>query len=140
MTYRTKHFILQELVDPAIFKARGERAWELLRPEALVTLDQLREKFGAITVNDWAEGGQYKESGLRRFDTKTGAVWSMHRYGGADDCKFKLVTPREVYDYVLAHPDEFPQLTTVENVDATPSWFHFDTRNHDKKGIWVVNP
>ncbi len=140
MSYRPLHLKLQELVDPGIYGARGERAWELLQPSALRTLDLLRDKFGPITVNNWHNGGAHKESGLRRFDTTTGAVWSMHRYGGAFDCKFQKTTARQVYDYVLAHPDEFPELTTVENIDATPTWFHFDVRNHDKAGIWVVNP
>jgi hypothetical protein len=45
-----------------------------------------------------------------------------------------------VAQYVLKHPQEFPELTTIENVEFTPTWFHFDDRNHDKGGIWVVNP
>lgn len=147
--YRPKHFTLAELVDPEIYKARGERAWELLRPEALVTLDTLREKFGPMIVNNWHWGGTawlpdpdkiYRESGLRRFDSETGAVWSLHRYGAASDCKFKLVTPQEAHAYILSHPGEFPQLTTLEAIAATPTWLHFDCRNHNKVGIWVVNP
>ncbi len=138
MGYRPKHFILQELVGPAIYKARGERAWELLQVPLLVTLDQLREKFGSTTVNNWHAGGAYSESGLRDFDTATGAKWSMHKFGGAADCKFKGVTPAEVGAYILAHQDEFPQLTTIEDPRDTPSWTHVDCRNHSNAGIWVV--
>lgn len=138
--YRPQHFALHELVPPSIYRSRGERAWELLDPRALITLDQLRDRLGPITVNDWYWGGQYNESGLRSLTTKTGAKLSQHRFGRADDCKFADATPREVADYVLAHADEFPYLTTIEDPDATPTWFHFDVRNHDKRGIWIVNP
>lgn len=138
--YRPKFFILQELVDPSIYEHWGERAWEWLDRPALVTLDSLRNKFGPITVNNWHAGGLFKESGLRTFKTSTGAQWSMHRYGRAFDPKPKNATPQEVHAYVLAHPDEFPLLTTLEAIEDTPTWVHFDTRNHGKPGIWVVNP
>jgi len=141
VNYRPKHFILQELVGPGVFEARGDRAFELLRPEALVTLDALREKFGPLTVNNWHAGGAFKESGLRDFTTATGAKYSMHRYGGAFDCKFQSLVTHEVYDYVLANRGEFPLITTVENVKFTATWLHFDVRNHDQgAGIWVVDP
>lgn len=140
MLYRPEFFKLVELVNPRAFKERGERAWEYLDPYALLTLDQLRKKFGPMRLNDWADGGQRDEAGLRDFLTKTGAEWSLHKFGKAFDPKPTKATPREVYDYVLAHPDEFPHITCVENIEATPTWFHFDTRNHGRSGIWVVNP
>lgn len=140
MRHHTDHFQLQELVDPQIYEDRGERAWELLRPTALITLDQLRNVFGPIIVNDWHKGGTYKESGLRRQDTTTGAKWSIHRYGGAFDCKPKACTVKDMFDYILAHSEEFPHLTTLEDIKATPTWLHFDDRNHNHGGIWVVNP
>ena len=64
----------------------------------------------------------------------------MHKKGGANDCEFKNATPKEVFIYILAHPDEFPLLTTLEDVDKTVFWLHFDVRNHGREGIWVVNP
>ena len=138
--YRPASFQLQELVPPEIYTARGERAWELLDVRALITLQTLRDTFGPITVNDWLWGGQHTESGLRSFTTPTGAAWSQHRFGRAFDCKFKDATPQEVHDYALANPESFPFLTTIENPVATPTWFHFDVRNHGQSGIWVVKP
>lgn len=140
MIYKPKHFILQELVPPSIYNTRGESAQELLDSRLLITLDQLREVFGPLTVNNWHTGGNYSESGLRSFDTKTGAKFSQHKFGRAADCKFKNKAPREAAHYVLAHRGEFPYLTTIENPDATPTWLHVDVRNHGKEGIWVVNP
>ena len=140
MTYHPTHFKLQELVAPAIHATRGERAWELLRPGALMALDTLRDRFGPLVVNNWHLGGTYKESGLREFGTRTGAAFSMHKYGGAYDCKFRDHGPREVYAYILEHPQEFPTITALENIESTPTWLHFDDRNHGRTGIWVVNP
>lgn len=138
--YKPAHFKLQELVPPDVYQALGERAWELLDLRALVTLDHLREALGPITVNNWHAGGNYKESGLRSPATSTGAKYSQHKFGRAFDCKFNGVTPHEARDYVLRNADRFPYLTTIENPDATPTWFHFDVRNHQRNGVWIVNP
>jgi len=51
-----KHFKIQELVPPAVFDARGERAWELLDERMLITLDKLRERYGPVTVNTGIRG------------------------------------------------------------------------------------
>lgn len=138
--YRPANFVVQELVPPDVYQALGDRAWELLDYRAVFTLQQLRDHLGPITVNNWHTGGSYKESGLRSPFTNTGAKFSQHKFGRAFDCKFRNYTPRQVADYVLARPSEFPYLTTIENPDATPTWFHFDTRNHGRQGVWIVNP
>lgn len=135
-----RNFVIQELVPPDIYQARGERAWELFDTRALETLQTLRTWFGPTTVNNWHAGGSYRESGLRSFTTKTGAVYSQHRFGRAFDCKFQGVTPSEVQQYVLANRRAFPHLTVIENTLHTPTWFHFDTRYHTREGIWIVNP
>lgn len=140
MNYRTKYFRLVELVSRQIYEQRGDRAWELLQPAALRTLDLIREKFGRIVVNNWHVNGRYNESGLRAFTTGTGAEWSQHKYGGAFDCKFLDTSPADAYAYIREHPAEFPELTVLENIEKTPTWLHFDVRNHGKRGIWIVNP
>lgn len=137
--FRPRHFALKELVDPRILADRGERAWDLLRPDALMMLDALRDKFGAIVVNGVFGGKTFTESGLRLPDTATGAKWSLHKYGGAFDCKPKSCTVRDIYTHVLANPDEFPHINRVENIAATPTWFHFDVANTDGR-IKVVDP
>lgn len=138
--YRPKHFELRELVSPDIYTARMDAAWELLDPRALMTLDALREQFGPCTVNDWHKGGRYKESGLRGAYSATGAVYSQHRYGRAFDCKFSKATPQEAHAYIVANPEQFPHLTTLEDIAATPSWLHFDCRLNRGDGLRIVKP
>ena len=140
MKYRPKDFEIRELVGPDIFQALGDRSWELLDARALMTLQTLRDELGPILINTWHVGGTFQESGLRSATTTTGAKFSQHRYGRAFDCKFKNVTPQEAYEYILANEKVFPYLTTLENINATPSWMHFDCRNHSRPGIWIVNP
>lgn len=139
-SYRPKFFDLRELVPPDVYATRGQAAWELLDPRALVVLDGLRETFGPCTVNDWHLGGSYKQSGLRDPVTGTGARLSQHKAGRAFDCKFKDATPREVFDQLLEHTEEWPLLTVLEDVEHTPTWLHFDVRAASWEGIRVVRP
>jgi len=139
-SYRPKHFILQELVPPDIYHARGESAWELLDPRALVTADTVRDTFGPTTINNWHAGGRFRESGLRSFSSPTGAKLSQHRFGRGNDCKFRLATPQEAYEYILLHAEKFPYLTTLEDITHTASWLHFDVRLSSGNRIRIVKP
>lgn len=137
MHYRPRHFRLEELVDPDTFQARGERAWELLDTGALITLDQLRVRFGRCIVNDWHSGGELKLSGFRPANSPIGAKWSQHKHGRAFDCKFSDIKAEDVRRDIIEHEDDFPYLTVLER---GVNWVHFDTRNHNRVGIWLVNP
>lgn len=132
---RARHFVIQELVCPEIFAERGERAWELLRPEFIVTLDDLRDEYGPIAVNDWHIGGTFKYSGLRPFDCPEGAKFSMHKFGAGGDAKFKRVSADKVRADVIAKPDRFPHIQAIEvpSPGKPMSWFHFDHRNVAKR-------
>jgi hypothetical protein len=140
MTHRPRWFVLQELVPPEIFEARGDAAWELLDPRVLITADAIRDQFGATIINNWHAGGPFKESGFRVADSTTGAKLSQHRYGRAVDVKCKNATPEEVHAYILANPDKFPEITTLEAIEATPTWVHVDCRNSVGSGIRIVRP
>lgn len=140
MVYRCKFFSIQELVHPNIHAKWGDRAWEFLDPRVLQSADQLREYFGPITINDWHVGGEHVDSGLREFLSTTGAAFSQHKFGRALDLKFKNTTPIGVASVITAQPSRFPFITTLEDVSKTITWLHIDVRNHDKQGIWIVNP
>lgn len=51
-----KHFKIVELVPPHAHHARGEKAWELIDPRLIDTLDRLRGHYGKMTVNNWYWG------------------------------------------------------------------------------------
>ncbi len=52
--------------------------------------------------------------------------FSQHFYGRAFDMKFMKVSAEDVRQYINAHPEEFPELMSME---LATSWFHGDTRN-----------
>lgn len=159
--YRCEFFQIQELVYPDLYKkyqneGKLERLWLAFDDRALITLDALRTTYGPATVNDWINGGQFKESGLRPMDTSTGAELSQHKFGRAFDVKFKKVTAEKVRKDMEAlnlfkqsipediSPDDprwpFRFITCVEWINSDMSWFHFDTRNDisDNGGIKIV--
>ena len=124
-----EHFIIQELVPPDVYKDRGVKAWELLDPRLLITLDALREKYGSITINNWHRGHKRMWSGLRTEDSPYGSQYSQHRFGRAADCLLPKVSVSEVREHILANPNEFPFINSVE---LDTSWLHFDVRNCDR--------
>lgn len=138
--YKCEHFNIKELVAPDVYNERGDRAWALLDERALKTLDKLREVFGSVTVNDWAWGGAFTQSGLRTAGDEYFKKYSAHSFGRGFDCKFKHATPLEVQEYILANPDEFPYIARIENAKVTKSWLHFEVGNHAHDEIYVFYP
>lgn len=151
--YRPEHFIIQELVPPDIFRQRGKKAWELLDPRMLATIDQLRGRFGPMYINTWHSPtlikayGIRQHSGLRtldfyieRYGKRRGKVqyrksFSQHKYGRAFDALFRDFRAEEIRAYVRANRHEFPYLTAIED---NVSWFHGDVRN--TTALKVFNP
>lgn len=142
MSLPAKNFVLQQLVPPDIYAALGEKAWELLQQDAVTTLDQVYDHFGPLTVNNWHTGGRFKESGLRDPNSATGAKLSQHKKGNAFDTKPLKTTVKAMYDYILAHPEQFPLLTTLEDIAITGpgGWLHFDCRKNPNPGIRIIKP
>jgi hypothetical protein len=50
--YKCKYFHIKELVSPKVYTQKGEKAWRFFNPVALQGLDKLREKYGAMTINN----------------------------------------------------------------------------------------
>jgi hypothetical protein len=101
-----------------------------------------------VTINNYATGGQYKESGLRDINTTTGAKKSAHKplesHGGigrAIDIKVKGMTAKEVFDWCLDKQMELYALgiREIEDNAYTPTWTHLSTRgNH--LAIKIIKP
>jgi hypothetical protein len=129
--YKCEHFRIEELVPPEVFADRGEKAWQLICPYLCMAIDQMREVFGPIKINDWLWGGNFKESGLRIPSHKAYSPYSQHTFGRAADLKFSQhLDPAIIRKDILATPDRFPYIMSME-LD-TPTWLHIDTRNCDR--------
>lgn len=132
MNYRTKYFRIEELVSPQTFKDRGEKAWELLDNRLLVTLDELRERYGPMTINNWYWGGERKWSGLRTPESPWYSQYSQHTFGRAADILFADTTVDQVRQDIVddskqfRHDEIYSFITAVED---DVSWLHIDVRN-----------
>ena len=134
-SYACRHFIIEELVPPIVFNARGILAWELLDAGMLRVLDRLRDKFGPMTINNWKWGGSREWSGLRIPISPYYSQYSQHSFGRAFDIVFQDVDVNTVREYILNNQYEFPEIGGVE---LETSWLHIDGRNYE--GIKTFKP
>jgi len=139
MYYQCTHFTIKELCDKQTFAALGESAWMLFRPEALITIDKVREYFGkSITINNWHLGGNLSLCGFRPYDSAVGAKFSQHRLGNAFALHFDGLAADEVRAEILRKPDdEAFKLVTCLEIEI--SWVHVDFRNIQER-IRLIKP
>ena len=129
----TKNFVVQEFVYPDLFEQYGEKSQWFIDKRIVQACQFLREKLARpIKINDWHSGGHYKESGLRTFDTSTGAKFSQHKFGGAADLKIDDLGGDEMRQIIKRYwPDLKGLISTIE--DDTDTWLHIDCR-------WTLDP
>lgn len=144
MYYKCEHFKIYELVDPEIYKNRGELAWELFDPILLETLDVMRdhfyEKYNAVMIiNNWKWKGKRKWSGFRTPTSPYYSSTSQHSHGRAVDFLLqdkktkKYINMKKIRDEIIEDQDkfEFCDITTIEDFDDM-NWIHIDFRNFNK--------
>lgn len=147
MFYKCKHFKIQELVSPDVYKKYGEKAWSFFNPLLLKDLDFLRELFNSpITVNNWSYGGNYKESGLRAnkdsiVATQSGYYVSQHCLGNAVDIKVKNYSPQKVFELIIKNQDKL-NITRIEDIETTgkKGYVHIDIANVDYDKLYIFKP
>lgn len=140
MTYKCKHFQIEELVPPEVLELIGEEVcWRLFDEELLRGIDWLRDEFGPATINNWKWRGGFSQSGLRTKSSKYYSPGSMHSFGQAADLKFKNHTPQEIEERLRDY-GKIPHITRVENTRHTPSWLHVDTKHTGMDQLYFFNP
>jgi hypothetical protein len=142
MSYRPRHFILQELVGPQLYAAcanNPDYLWRKLNARILEAADIVRGFYGVpVIINNWHNGGRFKESGLRDMNTTTGAKLSAHKFGLALDLKLNVPIAKIHKDIKSNRlPIRFYECVNVVEIN-TPTWLHVAFENHMKGGImWV---
>ncbi len=137
----SEHFLIQELVNPETFAEHKDDSLDLIDHKLIDILEFIRVDTGLpITVNNWHTGGQYKESGLRDPNTKTGALKSAHKLGKAVDPKIKNWTGKEWYEYVKKNSKKLYQLglRRIEDRKIATTWCHMDTKEHGELNVIQV--
>lgn len=127
--YKCKHFSVDELVPPHVYKERGSKAWELLDERLLITIDELRDALGSAVINNYRWGGNRQWSGLRTPESPYYRPYSQHSFGRAVDMVFAKVTAEEARQHIFANKERYPYVFAVE---LGVSWLHIDCRNTNR--------
>lgn len=152
--YVPRYFRIEELLPPpvllpesyaTVYRSNKNVLFRLFDYRILITLDRLRERYGACSINnwhvyedhEWQKGAphMFRFSGWRPLDCSEGAMLSEHKQFRAMDCKFKTVTPDELWDEMLTDVNA-PQFEFMQRIEAFGgmSWFHFDIGQHARYG------
>jgi len=151
----TNDFFLDELVPPELYLQFGANARWFIRKEVIYLLQRLRSRHGAIIVNDWSYYGErsaeeflnlpkkeqdvcFTESGLRLFNSETGAHFSMHKFGAAADAKFLHARVEDVRHEIKLHYPDYRKIGMTAIEDNTRTWLHFDIRNTGNKQLLIL--
>lgn len=140
--YKCKHFVIKELVNPALLAKIGEQtAWTMFDERLLRMADEIRRKYGPCTVN--ASG--LTDCGLRDPQSTTGAKYSMHKIGRALDLHIRSIElqyagnrPAKIKAYNRVR-EELMMLSQFDllNFENNISWLHIDTGNRQNR---LFNP
>jgi|WetSurMetagenome_2_1015567.scaffolds.fasta_scaffold55565_2 hypothetical protein len=131
---------LDEYIYPAMYKQFGSHSIWFLNPN-LVKVDQfLRDRFGSVTINNWWIDGNRTLSGIRPFDSGTGASFSQHIFGNASDKIFTSATAEEVRADIIKNYKTFYQPLGLTCIEMNVSWVHGDCRNTGLNNLMTVYP
>lgn len=135
--YRCKHFQLYELVDKRMYSEKGEQAWDLFAPEALMMIDNIHDFFdellGGVTVriNNWFWNGPFQFRGFRPEWCSEGALHSEHRLGHAFDQdilgKTRQISVEEVRQEILRNKNH-DLLKLINRIEGGVNWLHTDIK------------
>lgn len=142
---KSKYFKIQELVSEEVYKKYREKAWEFIKPEIILFLDEIREYYGKpVIVNNWLYGGELKQRGLRTnkdemVEKKTDLYVSQHCLGGAVDFNVLGVPPEEVAKHILKNESHYRNfISRIENPKQTKTWTHVDCANTENEEKIII--
>jgi hypothetical protein len=145
MIYRPQFFKLYELVCPEVYNKFGDMAWQFLDDKNVINLDWVRRTLDKrITVNNWYDGGELDERGLRCIQCKMvrdkcmqGQIYvSPHILGRAYDFDVEGMAAAEVRVWLAINKDKIPYPIRLEN---NVNWVHMDSEETGLK-VQIFNP
>ncbi|MCP3921287.1 MAG: hypothetical protein GY714_01750 [Desulfobacterales bacterium] len=145
-----RHFSIKELVPKHIYEQWGDMSWWFLDFRAIKTLEWLRDELGSCTVNNWAWGGSYDQSGLRTYQfyqqnsltpkyiakELVAESFSQHKYGRAFDCKFTNHKAEDVREFIKTNWNIYGYEWPI-TIEEDTNWVHFDTRNRPYHKVYT---
>ncbi len=149
-----ENFFLDEFIDNVTYSLEGDTSKNYIDNRVFSIAQHIRNEANApMTINNWFNKGQYKESGLRRPDSKTGAKRSAHKFqetsegiliqkGCAIDIKINGMNGEQMFDFISEHKNKLYELGVrrVEHHSLTPTWCHLDCKEHSMgKKIIIID-
>lgn len=140
------NFYLDEFIHPDIYKRFGAYSMRYIDANLVNIAQLIRTLSGKpTTINNWYNnsGHKYIDSGLRNFYKNKYGKWSVHLFGKAIDVKVQDMTPGQVWrNIILQNLDQFKAigLTTIEDLNYTPTWIHLSTEWTNQEEIRIVKP
>lgn len=142
------NFYLDEFINPTTYNKFGYKSQRYIRPELIKIAQTIRAFTGkSCTINNWATGGAYKESGLRDFNTGTGASYSAHKFGAGFDIKIDGMSSVQMAHIIIDnYEDIFKPLgvTRIEDPEFTRGkhrdWLHVDVLWTGSEELQIVKP
>ena len=141
----TENFRLEEFVPKSIYHNYGEKAIWFIDPRMIQFAQYIRTHFDArVMVNNWHCGGKNHNRGYRKPGTSVGSSLSQHKFGRAIDFNVVGYEPAEVVEWIcdrwemLCGPKDL--ITTIEDVEYTPTWVHVDCRWTGMDEVLMVKP
>ena len=142
------NFYLDEFIDPITYDKFGANSQRYIRQEIIRIAQCLRSFTGlSCEINNWATGGAYKESGLRNFETSTGAKYSAHKFGGSIDIKIGKLDSYAMAQIIIDNYDDIFKglgVTRIEDPKYTKgknrSWLHIDSMWTGSNELQIIKP
>lgn len=129
MIYKCKYFKLQELVPPDVYQKYGDFAWRFFDVNLLKDIDTIRDKHGAITINNWSFGGNLRNCGFRSNLYENSKLYcSAHLFGKAFD--LHSINNKKLYSDVnqLFSAGKLKAVKRIESPLSTKyAWCHIDS-------------
>jgi hypothetical protein len=133
------HFDIRDLVCPHTYNAFGQRSWQFLSTELLITILIVREnilKTGMI-ANNWRAGGSFSQRGLRcnlcQIVKDKTDVWDIylsgHCLGAAIDFDAIGMAAEEARGIIRENAILLPNPIRLE-VGPAINWVHMDVFNY----------
>ncbi len=120
---------------------KGDTLWFMFDNRLLWTADQLRIRYGRMSVNTWHWGGSSEYRGWRPWDCGIGAFLSQHKFGKALDLLPTEITSEKIRKDIKKdqNQNEFKYITCIED---NVIQLHLDVRNWNrtKHGILIIKP
>lgn len=152
----SENFFLDEFVPKELHDLikKGEAKLSDYQDVRIPVLVQwIRTQVGkSVNINNWIDGGEFDERGVRMPNTKTGAAKSRHKFEQKDgiitrksdaiDIQIGIMNGRQMYEWAQENKEALFGLgvRTIEHFTLTPGWLHLDLhpRTNAKETITIV--